>query len=76
MGRDVLTDNDGKLIPIQWTGYVDGVKRYQGKVLNKTGLYDAFIKKIESCNANPNLINNTDWKEMQLLLQTIFKAFA
>ena len=35
MGRDILTGNDGNLELVQWGGYMNRVKKYQGSLINK-----------------------------------------
>ena len=42
-GRDILTDKEGKLIPIQWKGYEESLKQYQGEILKKKELQEAFF---------------------------------
>jgi hypothetical protein len=70
----VLTVN-GELSPIQWKGYIDGVKKYQGEIMNKNDLQEAFIKKLSICSADPTRIEKTDWSGIRLILSHIFQAF-
>jgi hypothetical protein len=40
-GEEVL-NIDGEFSPIQWKGYIEGVKKYQGEIMNKTKLQELF----------------------------------
>lgn len=73
-GIDVLTQN-GELTPVQWKGYDESLRQYQGEVNNKRILQDLFFEKCSKCIADPSLIAKMDWESMRLLLQTLFMAF-
>jgi len=75
LGIDVLTI-DGKLSPIQWKGYDDSLKQYQGEIQNKKSIQKAFFDKLQQCTDDPKLIENTDWSSMRLIFQTIFNTFS
>jgi hypothetical protein len=74
-GLDVLRDGDGNLSPVQWRGYVDGVKRYQGEILDKARLQARFREKLRSCREEPRLIESTDWEGMRAILDRLRSAF-
>jgi hypothetical protein len=74
LGRDVLTI-DGKLSPIQWTGYNTAVGQYQGEVLNKAQLHDRFLQKISRCQEEPALVEQHDFDDMRRLLAALFQVF-
>lgn len=74
-GEDVLIQN-GQLMPVQWKGYDESVKQYQGEILNKKTLQDAFTKKANQCIADRNALNTTDWNSMHLIWQRIFQCFS
>jgi hypothetical protein len=74
LGPDVL-ENNGKLIPIQWTGYDKSEKKYQGVIMDKTEIQKKFFKKLDDCERDTSLVKKYDWSAMNLLLQTIFTAF-
>ncbi|NNJ13730.1 hypothetical protein EKD04_025730 [Chloroflexales bacterium ZM16-3] len=74
LGQDVLS-YDGQPQPVQWKGYNETLKQYQGEVQNKRQLQDKFHKKAELCKKNPLLLQETDWKDMRSLLRTIINAF-
>lgn len=74
LGTDILTV-DGQLTPIQWKGYEASLQQYQGEVLNKIALQAAFSEKVRRCKNDPQLVGQTDWEAMRLILQAIFRAF-
>jgi hypothetical protein len=45
MGKDILTDNDGNLELVQWGGYMNSVKKYQGSLINKGAVGSRFKGK-------------------------------
>jgi len=74
LGRDILLQ-DGFIQPVQWKGYNETLKEYQGEVLNKRKLQELFFQKVEQCQADPIFLSNADWEPMRQLLQNIFTAF-
>ena len=60
LGRDVLTQDDGSLTPVQWKGYNETVGQYQGEVMRKAQLQHAFNKKADSALANSALLATGD----------------
>ena len=75
LGRDVLSMN-GELIPVHWKGYIDKTGTYQGEVLKKSEIQEAFVKKYSTAIKNDNhIIDNEHWTEMYQLLECIFSAF-
>ncbi|MDQ7095473.1 HEPN/Toprim-associated domain-containing protein [Desulfosporosinus sp. PR] len=73
LGRDVLTEN-GNLIPIMWKGYIDKIGTYQGEIIKKGEVQKKFNRKAEATSIN-GIIDFEIWREMDLLLNTIFQAF-
>lgn len=45
MGKDILTGNDGNLELVQWGGYMNRVKKYQGSLINKDAVGSRFKGK-------------------------------
>ena len=45
MGKDILTGNDGNLELVQWGGYMNRVKKYQGSLINKGAVGSRFKGK-------------------------------
>jgi hypothetical protein len=74
-GRDVLTRADGTLTPVQWRGFDQAVRAYQGELENKKQLQEAFSRKLAAAMANPKLIDGQDWRDIRLILDTVRKAF-
>ena len=46
-GPKALTKDDGTSCLVQWTGYVAGMKRYQGEPLDKDGIKKRFLFELE-----------------------------
>ena len=45
LGKDVLLDDGGNLTRVQWRGYMDRVKKYQGSLVNKGDVQSRFDAK-------------------------------
>lgn len=50
LGRSVLSPN-GELSPIQWKGFNEGMRRYQGELVGKRRAQDAFEAQLRRCEA-------------------------
>lgn len=66
-GVDVLTRNN-ELIPIQWKGFDDKEKKYQGEIADKNYVQDTFRNKLKKAEV-------TEIKELTELLNVIFNAY-
>jgi hypothetical protein len=66
-GVDVLTRNN-ELIPIQWKGFDDKEKKYQGEIADKKYVQDTFRNKLKKAEV-------TEIKELTELLNDIFNAY-
>jgi hypothetical protein len=75
LGKDVLIDQKENLRPIQWTGYISDVAKYQGEVLGKEEIQKKFKKKVAACKSNKTIIERVDWTELRAVLQILFSAF-
>ncbi|WP_373228924.1 HEPN/Toprim-associated domain-containing protein [Cohnella sp.] len=79
LGCDMLVNNDldypTKLIPVQWKGYSQGLKKYQGEILNKEKLHKKYIHFLDDLNENPELKEKHDWEGMKAIIMMIFNAF-
>src|SRR5262249_38466727 len=64
-GVDVLRREDGSLTPVQWRGYDDAVRQYQGEVMDKARLQARFAEKLQKCRSDPSLIGCLDWSGMR-----------
>jgi hypothetical protein len=71
LGRDVLTQADGSLYPVQWTAYKPGVGQYQGEVVNKNTIQQAFRVKCVLALHKPSSVQEQDWEGLRLILDEI-----
>lgn len=74
-GEDVLKLDGINLTPVQWTGYEASVKQYQGEVLNKKLLQEAFKIKIDSVDMNDDYLLDATWDPLRAIFKAIFSAF-
>ncbi len=75
LGDDILRDPNGALTPIQWKGLDQRLWAYQGEILNKQTLADAFERKLRDCENNPALIVRHDWDGIRAILDVMRSAF-
>lgn len=75
LGEDVLDAMPGGPPLVQWRGFDQSVGRYQGEILYKGELQDAFRRKLERCEADSRQITAGDWAPIRLLLSHLFEAF-
>lgn len=75
LGLDVLVGDDGQLSPVQWRGYDEGVRRYQGEVLHKALLHERFRRKLEACERDAGKIANSDWTGLRRIIDLLRSAF-
>lgn len=66
-GVDVLTRNNA-LIPIQWKGFEEKEKKYQGEIADKNYVQETFRKKLKKAEV-------TEIDELNKLLNGIFNAY-
>jgi hypothetical protein len=66
-GVDVLIRNN-ELIPIQWKGFDDKEKKYQGEIADKNFVQETFRMKLNKSKV-------TEIKELTELLNGIFNAY-
>ncbi|KAA6461901.1 hypothetical protein DYQ86_09645 [Acidobacteria bacterium AB60] len=67
-GPKALTSESGSLCPVQWKGYMDGMKRYQGEPLNKDGIKERFLLALKQ-SSNPR--TDPEFEDMRLVLKTL-----
>lgn len=72
LGRDVLTDKEGKLTPVHWGSFVQGMRRYQGELQNKQAIQEKYIRLLADMGRNPLLRQQHDWSGMVTLFEAIF----
>ncbi len=73
LGRDALTGRDGQLRPVEWTSRDPKLARYQGKVIGKAEIGEAFLRRLPTF-PTPEAAR---WAlpELVAIWQAIFHAF-
>jgi hypothetical protein len=74
LGKDVLTQEDGSLQPIQWTSFSQGMRQYQGEITNKSRIHDKFRAKYKRVIDDPEAVHQGDWNGLRAILDSIRKA--
>ncbi len=74
LGKDIL-ELKKKLIPVQWKGYNNRLKQYQGEIIDKAKVQNEFREKLKKCETNHKLVEKMDWSGLILIFQSIFKVF-
>ena len=69
LGQDILTGPDGKLFPVQLTGWVASEKSYQGEITCKEAIKARFWEKLK--RARQETIVHADWIDLTYLLDYI-----
>lgn len=72
LGRDVLTQEDGTLAPVQWRSYIQGVRAYQGEIVGKELAHQRFRAKVER-GYDPS--EEDGWVNLKSILDVILRAF-
>ena len=75
LGADVLTDSHGQLRPVQWRSFVHGISRYQGEVIRKREIHEAFRAKVRDARANPQSMKCGDWTGIDAILRSLLTTF-
>ncbi len=73
LGGDVLADQN-RLSSIMWKGYIDKIGIYQGEIINKSNIQKRFEQKLKEAEKN-GVKDFENWRELDLLLNTLFNAF-
>lgn len=73
LGSDILKNESGEYIPIQWKGFERSMNAYQGEILEKKLIQDRFELKLKK--QKEKSIKKENWLEMNLLLETIKTAW-
>lgn len=68
LGKDCLMEN-GEFIPIQWTGYMESINKYQGVVLKKDQIQIAFREKVKFFDENN--YDLAQWEELISIITLI-----
>jgi len=75
-GRDVLEDDKGNLAPVEWSGRVQSLGRYQGTVVGKAALKRKYLDVLSQAVNSRDARLEHDWGPMDLVFTAIFRAFA
>jgi len=75
LGEDILCNEAGGWVPIQWTGYERRLEKYQGEIINKSDLLEKFDRKLKTCEADSSKISSFDWSGIRAILNTMITAF-
>jgi hypothetical protein len=75
LGEDVLRADGSTLTPVQWKGYSETLKQYQGEVMRKTALQTAFQEKAARCRRDSRALKAADWSGLSAILREVFRAF-
>jgi hypothetical protein len=67
LGRPALTEQSGKLTPVQWTGYEKSLSRYQGELVDKCAVQQRYLDALRQGRA--------DLASMELVFRQILRAF-
>ncbi|GAA1818281.1 hypothetical protein HC028_17210 [Planosporangium flavigriseum] len=76
LGTDVLADDNGRLRPVQWKGYMGKVKSYQGELVDKAIVQRAFRDKLKLAHANPEVVASQDWADIELILDHLLRELS
>lgn len=74
LGKDILTAESDRLMPVQWRGYSARLERYQGELLNKGALHALFRQRVAKARAK-GLGADEDWTGIRAVLEAILSAF-
>jgi hypothetical protein len=75
LGRDVLTGPAGKLRPVHWNTYIQGMQQYQGEITDKNAIHDAYRAKIRSAGTDRSGVAQQDWSGVRAILDLVLHAF-
>jgi|ERR1017187_7595934 hypothetical protein len=71
LGKEVLTQADGTLFPVQWRAFIPGMGRYQGEVVNKEIIHQRFRAKCISARDDSACLEHQDWSGLRLIIDAI-----
>jgi len=74
LGKDILSRADGSFYPVQWKSFMPGINRYQGEVVGKADIHDAFRAKYARALGKPSASGDEDWEGIRLILDAIRDA--
>lgn len=74
LGDDVLSDG-GVRAPVQWKGFDESVRQYQGELIAKRQVLDRFRSRLAACEAEPARVAEYDWDDLLAILDVLCTAF-
>jgi hypothetical protein len=69
LGRDVLASEGGTLTPVQWRSYLQGLRAYQGEVLDKAGVQTRFRDKVKLATEDADQVRAQDWSGLDAIIE-------
>lgn len=75
LGADVLEDENGDLRPVQWRGYNEALRCYQGEVMGKAEIHSAYRRKVELAGRDATAARALDWSGLTAISLQIIHAF-
>lgn len=70
-GKSILSRPDGSLSPVQWTGYSQKIRTYQGELLDKRKIQDRFRKTLAETARAPADPAEEPWSSLKLVLDDL-----
>lgn len=74
-GEDVLRQSNGELVAVQWRGYNEKLRQYQGEVMYKGKVQERFFEMLERCERDPALIVSYDWSGIRSILNVLRTSY-
>ncbi len=74
LGEDVLTRQGGELSQVQWTGYFKILDRYQGIVMDKNLIHEAWTEKVAQ-GVTHYQMHPEYWQDIGSIYTVMFQAF-
>lgn len=75
LGRDVLAEPSGELVPVQWKGFDTTMGRYQGEVLDKRACMHRFSQKLGKLRGSKDLPDLSEWRDLGAIMNAICSVF-
>lgn len=74
LGEDVLAQDDARLRPVLWGGYVKRLGAYQGEVSEKNEVHQRFRRKVAEATASRAAMARQDWDGLDLVLESHLRS--
>ncbi len=75
LGKDVLVDAAGNLLPVQWRGYDAKLEKYQGEIMDKSDILERFNTKLSICESDSSKFSEYDWDGIKAIFTEMRQAF-